>query len=141
MRNNPEYQLAKAVSIYLKLQYPNILYHFDLGGYNLSKSAAGMNKAIQKEPGFPDLFIIRPEVSHDSLYSKCHYHGLFIELKADGVKLSNKKGEPATDHLRIQWEYIKKLRNLGYKAEFAVGINEAIRIIDNYLQDSNLLKK
>jgi hypothetical protein len=126
MRNNPEYQLAKAVSTYLKLAYPNVLFHFDLGGYNLSKSAAGMNKAIQKEPGFPDLFIMKPK---EDLYC-----GLFIELKADGVKLANKKGQPATEHLRIQWEYINKLRRLGYKATFGVGFDHCKEIIDDYLK-------
>jgi len=124
MRNDEEYNLSKAISTYLKCQYPNVLFHFDYAGSNLSKAQAGKMKAIQKEKGYPDLFIPEPRKS---------YHGLYIELKKEGEVLYKINGELKTYHLRDQGEMIKKLRERGYKAGWAIGFDEAKEAIDAYL--------
>lgn len=73
-------------------------------------------------------------------------HGLFLELKKDGETLypgprakkrfkSIDGKEYKTEHLMEQADVLYKLRNAGYAAEFAIGFDEAIKIIDEYLGD------
>lgn len=125
MQNYKEYQLSKQVAFYLRMQYPNIIYHFDLTGANLSKAQAGKMKTIQGVRGFPDLIIYEP---------KGMYHGLAIELKAEGTKLYKKNSDPATPHISEQLECLVDLKLKGYMSGFAVGFDECVKIIDNYLK-------
>lgn len=119
----PEYELSKAISIYLKMQYPDVLFHFDLAGLNLSRAQAGMNKAIQKARGYPDLHI---------LDGRGQYKGLFIELKKGGFNIKKKDGNFVNDHVREQAEMLILLRMKGYRAEFGIGFEQTKKIIDDY---------
>lgn len=59
---------------------------------------------------------------------------MFLELKAEGTKLYKKNGEMvANKHYREQAEMLKKLRSNRYAAYFAVGYDQAIQIITDYL--------
>ena len=129
MRNNKEYELCKAISTYLCLQYPKVLFHFDLAGLNLSMAQAGMNKAIQKRKGFPDLFIMEPKNS---------YNGLFLELKAEGVKLTKRDGNWINDHIKEQADYLCELQERGFDAKFSIGFDETKINLDNYLCKTTL---
>lgn len=60
--------------------------------------------------------------------------GLFIELKKDGTRLKKKNGEWASDHIAEQAKVLYELRIAGYEAVFAVGYDEAVAIIENYLR-------
>lgn len=60
-------------------------------------------------------------------------HGLYIELKKDGTRLKKKDGNWATEHIAEQAETLEQLRKEGYKAEFAIGFEQAKKIIDEYL--------
>ena len=124
MRANKEYQLYKDVAAYLRLQYPKVMYHFDLTGVNLSRAQAGMTKAIQCSSGYPDLFIAEPRKGS---------HGLYLELKAEGTRLFKRNCDLASDHLKQQASVLSDLRNKGYDAWFAVGFDEAKELIDRYL--------
>jgi hypothetical protein len=132
MRNNKEYQLYKQLAIYLKYQYPGVLYHYDPTGLNLSKAQSGMLKGIQAFKGYPDLQILE---------KRGNYGSLFIELKPDGTelfkkRLMDKNGYPmwASEHIREQHEMLTNLTEKGFKAEFAIGFDEAKELIDNYLK-------
>jgi len=125
MRTNREYQICKDIALYMKLQYPNVLYHFDLAGLNLSIAQAGMSKAIQKGRGWPDLFIAEP---------KLKYKGLFIEIKKEGTKLKKKIGTCATPHIQEQMLCMRSLIEKGYLSYFGVGFDECKNIIDQYLK-------
>jgi hypothetical protein len=125
MRNNREYQICKDIAYYMRLQYPDIIYRFDMAGLNLSMAQAGMNKAIQCGKGWPDLFIAE---------KRRPYSGFFLELKAEGVKLQNKDLSYATPHLKEQYEMLYRLRLKGYWSDFAVGFDEAKKKIDYYLK-------
>jgi len=125
MRTNREYQICKDIALYMKLQYPNILYHFDLAGLNLSIAQAGMSKAIQKGRGWPDLFIAE---------SKAGYNGLFIEIKKEGFKTIKKDGTYVTPHIEEQAEMLQQLRGKGYCAYFGVGFDDCKILIDQYLR-------
>jgi hypothetical protein len=124
MRANKEYQLAKSISTYLKLQYPNVIFHFDLAGLNLSKTQSGMLKVIQGQRSYPDLLVAEP---------KGKFNGLFIELKAENIYKKDgslKKNE----HIEEQFLMLSKLTHKGYKAVFGCGLDECINIIKDYLQ-------
>jgi hypothetical protein len=127
MRSQLEYNTCKAIATYMRLQYPNVIFHFDLAGLNLSRAQAGMMKAIQGGKGWPDLFIAEPG-------QRFKYHGLFLEIKPEGTRLLNKTNSAyATEHLFDQAMFIDRLQKKGYKAEFACGFDEAKKVIDYYL--------
>ena len=120
-----EENLQIAVCNYLRLQYPNILFNSDLSGIKLTMGQAVKAKKLRSSKGFPDLVVYEP---------RGRYCGLFIELKREGEKIINKKGELVSDHLREQDEIIQKLNLKGYLACFAIGFDEAKNIIDMYLK-------
>ena len=78
-----------------------------------------------------------------------YYCGLYIELKRDDVQLIRskdatkitkddyklrKKGDWYDLHTEEQANMLGALRKEGYCAEFAVGFNEAVKLIDNYVK-------
>lgn len=131
MRKNEEYNLALAVSKYLRLQYPSVIFRFDMAGLNLSKTQAGMNKAIQHSRAYPDLFILKPRKIQG-----IQYHGLFLELKKEGTKLYKKDGRPTSEHLTEQANILLRLSENGYCAYFSVGFDQTKELIDRYLKGS-----
>jgi len=125
MRQNNEYIICRQISTYLKLQYPKVLFHWDLSGLNHSKAQAGMSKVIQCGRGWPDLFVAE---------KRGIYSGLFIEVKADGVNIFKKNSsEFTTPHIAEQSAMIDELNKRGYAASFCIGFNEAKMVIDAYL--------
>ncbi len=76
-------------------------------------------KALGVKPGIPDLMLALPNG---------RYAGLFIELK-------RKKGYSISLH---QEEWIKKLNEVGYKAVFAYGAEDAIRQVEEYMREYRL---
>lgn len=122
-----ETQIYRDIALYLKLQYPKVLYHFDSTGLNLSKTQAGILKSIQCGKGYPDLFIIEP--SKDG-----RYHGLFIEIKVEGTKLIKKDGAFINDHITEQNEFMSKLGDRHFKCYFGVGFDDCKQLIDLYLR-------
>jgi hypothetical protein len=118
--------IHKHVCQYLRMQYPGILFNSDMSGaMKLTIGQAVQIKNLRSDRGFPDIVIYKP---------KGIYHGLFIELKKDDEKVFNKKGFPATPHIAEQFLIIERLKSNGYKAEFAVGFDEAKKLIDQYLK-------
>jgi hypothetical protein len=137
MRNNREYQICKDIAIYLRLQYPNVLFHFDLAGLNLSRAQCGMMKAIQGGRGWPDLFIAATGTRYrdeDIEPFGTTYQGLFIEVKKEGTILWKQKGGPASDHIREQINCLNDLTEKGYMAEFGIGFDDCKKLIDDYLK-------
>lgn len=125
MRNNKEYIICKQIATYLRLQYPDVIFRFDMAGLNLSMAQAGMNKVIQCGKGWPDLFIAEP---------RHPYKGLFLEIKADGVKLHKKDMSFTSPHLEEQNYMMLRLRKRGYSANFVIGFDQAKNEIDMYLK-------
>lgn len=121
-----ESDLQVQVAYYLRLQYPDIIFHSDYGsGVRLTRYQASVQR---KQNGgrraYPDMFIAKMMNGRG---------GLFIELKKEGTKLKKKDGTWLTSHLAEQAEVLERLRSEGYEATFAVGFDEAKEIIDNYL--------
>ena len=108
------------------MQYPGVLFNSDMSGaMKLTIGQAVQIKALRSDRGFPDIVIYEP---------RGKYHGLFIELKRGGETVTNKKGFPATPHIAEQFLIIERLNLKGYLAVFAVGFDEAKKVIDNYLK-------
>tara|TARA_Y100001938_G_C8091812_1_gene435501 strand:- start:3397 stop:3735 length:339 start_codon:yes stop_codon:yes gene_type:complete len=110
-----EYQLQKAVCEYLDLK--NVLFCGSMGGqYQVFISQRIKAKNTGYKRGFPDLFIYEPRKG---------YHGLAIELKVGYNK-------PTPE--QINW--IDKLKKRGYRAEICTGIDETIKILNDYFNES-----
>jgi hypothetical protein len=126
-----EKTLHRSVCDYIRLQYPDVLFNSDLAGATkLTIGQATAMKALRSNRGFPDIVIYEPRYASGGAI----FHGLFIELKAEGTKLRKKDGQPATPHITEQYDCIIKLLEKGYAAVFAIGFDEAKRMIDNYLK-------
>ena len=122
-----EADLQVQVADYLRLQYPRVMFHSDFGsGIKLT-----MGQAIKQKRqnggrrAWPDMALAEP---------RGKYHGAYIELKKAGTHIFKKDGTLVADqHIREQAEMLQRLRQRGYKAEFACGFDEAKKIIDEYL--------
>ncbi len=121
-----ERTLHRAVCDYIRLQYPDVIFNTDLSGATkLTVGQAVALKSLRSGRGFPDI----------TIYEPCKgFHGMFLELKQDGTPIYRQNGKMATPHIQEQWDMICKLNDLGYYAKFAIGIDDAIKQIDWYLQ-------
>ena len=130
-----ESELQQKVADYLRLQYPNVLFHSDYGsGVKLTARQATIQKRQNGfRRGWPDLFIAQSVPRCIDGSWDYEYHGLFIELKKEGTRLKKKDGTWATDHIAEQAKVLVELAHKGYMAGFAVGWEEAKEMIDNYL--------
>lgn len=152
-----EENLQVMVADYLRLQYPNVLFHSDYGsGINLTIGQAVIQKRLNGgRRAWPDMFIARHkmlpvanEYAPDGYGVRC-FGGLFLEIKKKGTKLKRerdckkilkgetklrKAGDWWDKHIEEQAEKLEQLRKEGYKAEFAVGLEEAKDLVDNYLK-------
>lgn len=155
MRKQTEAQLQVQVADYIRLKYPNVLFHSDYGsGVKLTMSQAVMQKRQNGgRRSWPDLFIAKAHYADDEVeearknHEKCkpdvimacikaYKHGCFIELKRDGTRIFKKDGTLVADeHIREQFDLLESLRREGYIAEFACGFDEAKKIIDDYLAE------
>jgi hypothetical protein len=61
------------------------------------------------------------------------YYGLFLEIKAPGVRLKKRDGTWANDHIAEQAAVLDALQEAGYIAQFAVGLHECIELVESYL--------
>ena len=133
---NSEHNLYEQIARYLQLQYPDVIYRFDLAAdLKLTMGQAAKHKRLHPERGYPDLFIAESSANiWDSPVREWgFYFGLYIEIKKDGEKLTKKDGSWRTPHITKQAEMLEKLRERGYKAEFGIGFEGCKKIIDEYL--------
>ena len=133
---NSEHNLYEQIARYLQLQYPDVIYRFDIGAdLKLTMGQAAKHKRLHPERGYPDLFIAESSANiWDSPVREWgFYFGLYIEIKKDGEKLTKKDGSWRTPHIAEQAEMLEKLRERGYKAEFGIGFEGCKKIIDEYL--------
>lgn len=153
-----EARVQTMVADYLRLQYPDVLFHSDFGSSVGMTARQGAYKKRQNggRRGWPDMFIAQkriwmivddmPQFCFDNSYPVRPFEyylegaeyaaqsaGLFLELKKDGTRLKKKNGEWANEHIAEQAKVLEDLRQRGYCAEFAVGFDEAKKIIDEYL--------
>lgn len=142
-----EMQLTLKACRYIKETYPQaIVLHDFAAGLNLKDSDRMQMMATRSEDGQPDLSVDYPSRG---------YHGLRLEIKAEGVVIFKKDGKlraaPYTrkykksgklfikkgDHLQEQAATLRKYNNMGYYGNFAVGWLQLKRIIDWYFKNEN----
>ena len=143
--------LQQQVADYLRLQYPDVIFHSDFGsGTKLTMGQAVRQKRLNGgRRAWPDMFIAEPrEVKAErevikpkdgsaiiEAYLIKQKYGLFIEIKKAGTRIYKKDGTLVADqHIREQFDVLEQLRKRGYMAEFACGFDEAKKIIDEYLR-------
>lgn len=135
MDSMTESQLQEAVAHYIRIRYPDVLFHSDFGSGTKLTLAQAMRQKRQNggRRAWPDIFIAEPKPNFcQDGYSSC---GLFLELKKGGTRLKKKNGEWANEHIAEQAKVLTELRSCGYRAEFAVGFDETTKLIDDYLGD------
>lgn len=123
--------MSRQLAHWLWWQHPELrgLAHFDFGsGVKLAISQARRQKALNPHRGFPDLFIAYP-----IFYQQFMVAGYFLELKRDGTRLQKRDGSWASEHIAEQAAMLERLRSAGYAADFGVGLEECIRLIEDYL--------
>lgn len=155
---NSEHNLYEQIARYLQLQYPNIIYRFDIAAdLKLTPGQAAKHKRLHSKRGYPDLLIAKPKDVKIITKLEGGYNyveiktlgGLYVEIKKDGTKLKRdkdakkilkgdtkirKKGDWWDKHIEEQAEMLERLRQTGYRAEFGVGFSECKKIIDEYLK-------
>mgnify|MGYP000750616251 FL=1 len=120
-----EEQLSKAVSKYLKIQYPDVVFTCDASGVRLTMGQATALKAQRSVHKIPDMIILKPNAE---------YHGLILELKSEDSSPYLKDGSLSKgQHIQEQNQTLTTLLNIGYYAVFAVGFDNAKKIIDDYM--------
>lgn len=133
-----EHQLYVKIAQHLQENYPDVIYRFDIAAdLKLTQGQAKKFKTLHPKRGYPDLFIAQPSPTIEWGPNGLIFGGvgLYLELKAEGNSPFKKDGTLKKDqHLEEQNEYLERLRRVGYKAEFATGLEEAVTMIDNYLQ-------
>lgn len=92
----------------------------------ISSSIENSMRAEGKQKGYPDLIIDEPSV---------YYYGLRIELKRARKQLKTKLSTAHTKVSPEQEEWINKLNKKGYKALVCYGADEAIKVIEDYMED------
>ena len=98
--------------------YPDLKLMFAIpNGGSRNKIEAKHLKEQGVKAGVPDIFLP---------IAKNGYHGLFLELKVEKNKLSKQ-----------QYEWIENLKKQGYKADVAYGIDEAIKVLMEYIRVQN----
>lgn len=127
-RESLEESVQMRVVKFLREKYPDVLYRADTtAGMSLSiGQAVKMKRLGGNSRNWPDFFIAEPRNG---------FHGLFLELKRDGVKIFKADGSLyKNEHHESQWKMLQLLRTKGYAAYFSCGLVESKKIIDNYLR-------
>jgi hypothetical protein len=130
-----EYNIQVALSQYMALQYPDILFHMDLSGIRLPIGLAVKAKKLNPYHAWPDIFIAKPRVKFEEHQLVEVSGGLFIELKRSRKEIYKSNGElRKNSHINEQNAVLQALRLNGYQAVFACGFEETKKIIDEYLK-------
>lgn len=134
-----EENLHLKICDFLRKNYPDVIFRTDFSsGMKMTVGQAAKHKKFQSSRAYPDLFIAKTgrkkaaKINNNCIWRTLN--GMFLELKAEGVKIYKKNGEiVANKHYHEQAEMLKRLRAENYYAEFAIGYEDAISQITNYL--------
>ncbi|MBS4040368.1 MAG: hypothetical protein KGZ81_07175 [Flavobacteriales bacterium] len=146
-KKRTEENIQLRVSNYIRKNYPHVIFVSDYAaGLNLTNGQRMRMMAMRSHDGQPDIMI-------DA--ARHGYHGLRIELKKEGTVIYKRNGElrkqPYTrkyksggkifikkgDHLADQAAMLERYNKEGYLARFAIGYENAIKLIDGYFGTLN----
>lgn len=120
-----EDRVHTAVCKVIKLKYKKVIFTSDLSGVIMDWKSAKKTAKMRSESKIPDLLIFEPRGG---------WAGLFIELKATKEKLYKKDGSlKETAHINDQKDMLERLLDKGYKATFAGGMDEILKVVADYM--------
>ncbi len=142
-KKRTEENLQVRVCNYIRKHYPLAMFHADYAaGLKLTDWQRIQMMKMRSHDGQPDISLDYP--SRD-------YHGLRIELKAEGTKIYKKDGttlrkQPYVrryrngtvkrgDHLAEQADTLMKYNRLGYCARFGIGYDATIKLVRWYMDE------
>ena len=127
MAKKQEESLQIAVSKFIKLQYPKVVFSAESSGIRLPNGLAVKAKAQRSTHTLPDMWILEP---------KGLYHGLIIELKKsrEDLYLKDNVTFNGSKHVQDQLKTLNLLGLKGYRAIFCCGLDEAIDAINIYMK-------
>ena len=112
-----------ALCKWLSLQYPNLLWWHTPNESKKTPFERFLFTVMGGKRGVSDFVFIEP---------KGEYSGLFIELKATGIKTHKKNGECYYPEQEL---FLNKAKERGFYATFAVGFDEAKKVIESYMNN------
>jgi len=135
-----ESNVCQQVARYLQVQYPNVIYRFDLAAdLKLTIGQASRHKRLHPRRGYPDLWIAEPSMYYSNEGSVERYSGMYIEIKNEGVQVYKKDNTIRADkHLQEQAAMMRELESKGYFCSFASGFEEVKELLDAYLQKGEI---
>lgn len=123
-----EKQLHSSIADWINLQFPNVIFLSDPSGMRLSmglRLEAKRKRCARYK--IPDLIILHPN-------KQIGLNGLCLELKKQGEKIYKRDGSWINEHVEEQAKTLARLKEIGYAACFAIGFDEAVEIIQDYLK-------
>ena len=120
----PEDKTQMGILDYCKLAYPR-MHHAVVKIHNEGQRSRSTNRLLPRlglRAGASDLFFALPNK---------RYHGLWMEVKKDGWKLTTAQKE----HVSRQLKFIEEMNANGYLARMIVGIDEGIALLNEYARD------
>ena len=123
---HPESDLQTKVCKQLKRQYPGMIFFSDFAaGIKLEPFAANLRSIQACEGKYLDLTILEPSYT---------FSGLIIEIKCTSAELFLVDGSSLkSDHVQEQYNMIKRMRVKGYYADFGVGYDDIVGMIEDYI--------
>lgn len=118
--------ISVALTRWLRSEYPDVVFFIDwASGAFLTKGQNDARLDVSCRNGWVDIFIAEPRRG---------YHGLFIELKKEGVRIYLKDGKTlcSDPQIRKEADFLMRQHRKGYCARFAVGLEKAQELIDWY---------
>lgn len=126
-KQNPEYAIQCAFVQEMAYRYPLVMVFSDTAAH-IKKTMIQQIRANKLQSDisrdWPDTFIAQP--SGD-------YAGLFLEFKAKTPYLKDGKTLSADKHIQAQEACMQRLRERGYAARFVWSVDEALRVVGQYL--------
>lgn len=87
----------------------------------MSPQMGKLYNRMGRKSGVADTFLAKPVAP---------FHGLFIEIKKDGYKMTKSD----TNHVQKQVNFLWKMSQQGYSAHLVVGFEQFQKVINYYLQ-------
>jgi len=124
-RARTEESLQMALSKYIMLKYPDVIFTAEASGVRTSYVDAAKLKMMRSHGAHADMIILEPRGT---------YAGLIMELKRQGKKPYRQDGTLSRNqHIQAQANMLERLIKKGYYSRFAVGLDEGMQIIDEYM--------
>ena len=130
-RYNSEASMHEQLAQYIRMQYPNVLFHTDFAaGIKMTMGQAVKNKRLQSGRAWPDLFIAKRQGA---------YGGLFLELKKEGTRILLKNGKFTKDaHAQEQLEVLEQLAEQHFACRMVAGFGQAKFVVDQYMRHGSV---